>query len=35
MSTLGLITMLVAWTIISFFTFRFFLKVLTTPQRED
>jgi len=35
MSTLGLITMLSAWTIIGFFTIRFFVKVLNTPQRKE
>ncbi len=35
MSTLGLITMVVTWTIIGFFTIRFFVKVLNTPQRKD
>ncbi len=35
MSTPGLITMLAAWTIIGFITIRFFIKVLTAPQRKD
>lgn len=35
MSTSGLITMLMAWSIIGFFSINFFIKVLTTPQRKD
>lgn len=35
MSTSALIIMLTAWFIIAFFTIRFFLKVLRTPQEKD
>jgi len=35
MSTSALITMITAWAVISFFTIRFFLKVLKTPQEKD
>lgn len=35
MSTSALITMITSWTVISFFTIRFFLKVLKTPQEKD
>lgn len=31
MSTLGLVTMIVAWCVIGFFTIRFFMKVLKKP----
>lgn len=35
MSTSALIIMLTTWFIIAFFTIRFFLKVLRTPQEKD
>lgn len=35
MTTNALITMLTSWAVISFFTIRFFLKVLQTPQEKD
>ncbi len=35
MSTSALVTMLFAWTVIAFFTIRFFLKVLNTKQEKD
>jgi hypothetical protein len=34
MRTAALFTMLGAWAVIAFFTIRFFLKVLRTPQKE-
>lgn len=35
MTTAALVTMLTSWTVISFFTVRFFFKVLRTPQEKD
>jgi hypothetical protein len=35
MSTSGLLTMLTTWAIISYFTIRFFLKVLKAPPHDD
>jgi hypothetical protein len=35
MTTAALITMLLAWTIITFFTVRFFRRVLMTPQEKE
>lgn len=35
MTTSALVTMIASWTVISFFTIRFFLKVLKTPQEKD
>ena len=35
MSTSALVTMITAWTVIAFFTVRFFLKVVKTPQEKD
>lgn len=35
MTTAALITMLCSWTIVAFFTVRFFLKVLKTPQEKS
>lgn len=35
MSSSALITMITAWTVIAFFTVRFFLKVVKTPQEKD
>ena len=35
MTTAALITLLFAWIIIGFYTIRFFLKVLKTPQEKD
>lgn len=35
MSTSALITMISAWTIILFFTLKFFIKVLKTPPKPE
>lgn len=35
MTTTALITMLITWATIAFFTIRFFLKVLRTPQEKE
>ena len=35
MTTTALITMMTTWAVIAFFTIRFFLKVLKTPQEKD
>ncbi len=35
MSTISIITMITAWTVIIFFTIKFFIKVLSTPQRKE
>lgn len=35
MSSSALIMMLCAWAIIIFFTLKFFIKVLKTPQKEE
>lgn len=35
MSTSSLIMMLSAWAVIIFFTVKFFLKILKTPQKEE
>lgn len=35
MTTIALVTMLSAWTVIAFFTIRFFLKVLRTPPKPE
>ncbi len=35
MTTSALVTMISAWTVISFYTIRFFLRVLKTPQEKD
>ncbi|MBI4811323.1 MAG: hypothetical protein HY800_07790 [Ignavibacteriales bacterium] len=35
MSTTALVMMLSAWTVIAFFTIRFFIKVLRTPQKPE
>lgn len=35
MSTEALTFMLATWSVVAFFTIRFFLKVLKTPPRED
>jgi hypothetical protein len=35
MTTSALVTMLASWIIIAFFTIRFFIKVLQTPQEKD
>jgi hypothetical protein len=35
MTTSALVTMISAWTVIAFFTIRFFLKVLKTPQEKE
>lgn len=35
MSTSALITMLITWFVIAYFTVRFFLRVLNTPQEKE
>jgi len=35
MSTSALITMICAWTIILFFTLKFFIKVIKTPPKPE
>lgn len=35
MSTSALIMMLSAWAVIAFFTVKFFLKILKTPQKDE
>jgi uncharacterized membrane protein YwzB len=35
MTTAALVTMIVTWIVIAYFTVRFFLKVLRTPQEKD
>lgn len=35
MTTSALVTMITAWAVIAFFSIRFFMKVLTTPQKMD
>lgn len=35
MTTSALIMMITTWAVIAFFTIRFFLKVLKTPQEKD
>ena len=35
MSFAALIIMLLSWCVITYFTVKFFIKVLKTPQRED
>lgn len=35
MSTSALIMMLSAWAVIAFFTIKFFLKILKTPQKDE
>lgn len=35
MSRNGLIMLVATWSVVIFFTLRFFLKVLRTPPRED
>jgi hypothetical protein len=35
MTTIALVTMLSSWTVIAFFTIRFFLKVLKTPAKPE
>ena len=35
MSTSALITMITAWTIITFLMLRFLIKVIRTPQEKD
>jgi hypothetical protein len=35
MTTTALITMIAAWSVIAYFTIRFFIKVLRIPQEKD
>ncbi len=35
MTSSAWITMLITWAVIAFFTIRFFLKVLTTPPKDE
>jgi hypothetical protein len=35
MTASGLITMLLSWSIITYYTVKFFLKVLRTPPKLD
>lgn len=35
MSLSALIMMLISWSIIIFFTLKFFIKVLKTPQKDE
>jgi len=35
MSASALTIMLISWGVIAFYTIRFFLKVLKTPQKDD
>jgi hypothetical protein len=35
MTTAALVTMISAWTVIAFYTVKFFLKVVKTPQEKD
>jgi hypothetical protein len=35
MTASALVIMIASWTVITFFTVRFFLKVLKTPQEKD
>ena len=35
MTASALVVMISAWTVIAYFTIRFFLKVLKTPQEKD
>ena len=35
MSTSALITMILAWTVIAYYTIKFFIKVLKTPPSEN
>jgi hypothetical protein len=35
MSTSGLIMMLSAWSVISYYTIKFFIKVLRTPPKPE
>lgn len=35
MTTSALITLLATWSVVSFYTVRFFLKVLKTPQEKN
>jgi len=35
MTTSALITMISTWAVIAFYTTRFFLKVLSTPQEKE
>lgn len=35
MTLAALATLIIAWSIIGFFTVRFFIKVLRTPQEKD
>jgi hypothetical protein len=35
MTASALVTMIGAWTVIAYYTVKFFLKVLKTPQEKD
>ncbi len=35
MSASALVTMIGAWTVIAFYTIKFFMKVLSIPQEKD
>lgn len=35
MTTSALVMMLSAWAVISYYTIKFFLKVLKTPQKKE
>jgi hypothetical protein len=35
MAPSALVTLIIAWSFISYFTIRFFLKVLKAPQKHD
>jgi hypothetical protein len=35
MTTSALVTLLLAWSIVAFFTIRFFVKVLKKPQNKS
>jgi phosphotransferase system glucose/maltose/N-acetylglucosamine-specific IIC component len=35
MKTSAIIMLVMAWSVITFFTFKFFLKVLKTPTKEE
>jgi len=35
MSFAALVIMILSWTVITYFTVKFFIKVLKTPQKEE
>jgi hypothetical protein len=35
MTTTALVTMISSWTVIAFYTVKFFIKVVRTPQEKD